>query len=72
MAKFCYKYGLGTVPILDLDYILPDTVDNMLRYATGPSMLNPQVLREGVVIRSKDGQKSFKAVSPEYLIKHGK
>lgn len=72
MAKFCYKYGLGTVPILDLDYILPDTVDNMLKYATGPSLLNPDVLREGVVIRSKDGQKSFKAVSPEYLVKHGK
>ena len=72
MAKFCYKYGLGTVPILDLDYILPDTVDNMLRYATGPSMLNPQVLREGVVIRSKDGKQSFKAVSPEYLVKNGK
>ena len=72
MAKFCYKYGLGTVPILDLDYILPDTVDNMLRYATGPSMLNPQVLREGVVVRSKDGKQSFKAVSPEYLIRHDK
>lgn len=72
MAKFCYKYGLGTVPILNLDYVLPDTVDNVLRYATGPSMLNPQVLREGVVIRSKDGKQSFKAVSPEYLVKHGK
>ena len=72
MAEFCYKYGLGTVPILDLNYTLPDTVEEMLKYATGPSMLNPQVLREGVVIRSKDGQKSFKAVSPEYLIKHGK
>ena len=72
MVKFCYKYGLGTVPILDLDYILPDTVDNMLRYATGPSMLNPQVLREGVVVRSKDGKQSFKAVSPEYLIRHDK
>ena len=72
MAEFCYKYGLGTVPILDLNYILPDTVEEMLRYATGPSVINPEVLREGVVIRSKDGKYSFKAVSPEYLVKHGK
>ena len=72
MATLCYQYGLGYVPILDGEYILPDTVDDMLKYATGPSLLNPDVLREGVVIRSKDGQKSFKAVSPEYLVKHGK
>jgi len=72
MAEWCYRYGLSYVPILDTNYILPDTVDDMLKYATGPSLLNPEVLREGVVIRSKDGQKSFKAVSPEYLVKHGK
>ena len=63
---------IPTVPIIDYNYILPDTVDEMLAYATGPDVLNPQVLREGVVIRSQDGQKSFKAVSPEYLVKHNK
>ena len=72
MATWCYRYGLSYVPIIDTNYVLPDTVDDMLKYATGPSLLNPEVLREGVVIRSKDGQKSFKAVSPEYLVKHGK
>ena len=72
MAEWCYRYGLSYVPIIDTNYILPDTVEEMLKYATGPSLLNPDVLREGVVIRSKDGQKSFKAVSPEYLVKHGK
>ena len=72
MVEIMYKYGIPTVPIIDYNYILPDTVDEMLTYATGPDILNPQVLREGVVIRSQDGQKSFKAVSPEYLIKHNK
>jgi hypothetical protein len=72
MAEWCYRYGLSYVPIIDTNYILPDTVEEMLKYATGPSLLNPNELREGVVIRSKDGQKSFKAVSPEYLVKHGK
>ena len=72
MVKLCYHYGLTTVPMIDYEYILPDTVDEMLKYATGPSLINPNVLREGVVVRSQDGRHNFKAVSPEYLIKHGK
>ena len=72
MAEWCYRYGLNPVPVLDTNYILPDTVDGMLQYATNRSLINPDVLREGVVVRSKDGKQSFKAVSPEYLIKHGK
>ena len=72
MVAYCYRYGLTPVPIIDTNYILPDTVDGMLQYATNKSLINSNVLREGVVVRSKDGQKSFKAVSPEYLVKHGK
>lgn len=72
MVEICYKYGFSSVPMISFDYILPDTVDEMLKYATGPSLINPEVLREGVVVRSQDGSKSFKAVSPEYLIKHDK
>jgi len=72
MVEVCSKYELTTVPMISYDYILPDTVDEMLAYATGPSLINPNVLREGVVVRSQDGKHSFKAVSPEYLVKHGK
>lgn len=72
MVELCYRYGLTTVPMISYDYVLPDTVEGMLQYATNKSLINPTVLREGVVVRSKDGQKSFKAVSPEYLVKHNK
>lgn len=72
IVEVCSKYGLTTVPMISYDYILPNTVDEMLKYATGPSLINPSVLREGVVVRSQDGKRSFKAVSPEYLVKHGK
>ena len=72
VMEWCFRYGLNVVPVLNTNYILPDTVDGMLQYATNKSLINSEVLREGVVIRSKNGQKSFKAVSPEYLIKHGK
>ena len=72
MVELCYRYGLTTVPMISYDYILPDTVDELLEYATGPSMINPNIKREGIVIRTQDGSKSFKAVSPEYLIIHNK
>lgn len=58
------------VPILDTEFVLPDTVEELLNIATANSSVNPNVLREGIVFRGKDGQLSFKAVSPEYLEKH--
>lgn len=68
--KIIEDNGMKFVPVLDENYILPDTVDEMLDYAHGESKLYP-TLREGVVIRSKDGKRSFKAVDPLFLIKHG-
>ncbi|MBR3229772.1 MAG: hypothetical protein IKF91_02985 [Bacilli bacterium] len=68
--EICEKHELMFVPILDENFVLPDTVDEMLKYATAKSVINPNIMREGVVVRSKDGKRSFKAVSPEYLLKH--
>ena len=68
--EICEKHGLMFVPILDENFVLPDTVEEMLKYATAKSVINPNVMREGVVVRSKDGKRSFKAVSPEYLLKY--
>lgn len=62
--------GLKFVPILDKEFILPDTVDEMLKYAHAKSVLYDGTLREGVVCRTLDGQRSFKAVDPEFLIKY--
>lgn len=68
--EICEKHGLMFVPILDENFVLPDTVEEMLKYATAKSVINPNVMREGVVVRSKDGKRSFKVVSPEYLLKY--
>lgn len=66
------KYDIPWVPIINENFILPDSVDEMLEIATGKSLINPECLREGIVFRSvDDNTKSFKAVSPEYLMKHG-
>ena len=64
------KWGIPWVPILDTNFILPDTVEELLNIATAKSAVNPDVMREGIVFRSLDGKNSFKAVSPEYLLKH--
>lgn len=63
------KEGLKFVPILDNNFIMPDSVKELLEFAHGESKLYP-TLREGVVFRSKDGKQSFKAVDPLFLLKH--
>ena len=59
------------VPIIDTEFILPDTMEELLNFVTAKSTINPNVLREGIVFRSKDGKLSFKGVSPLYLAKKG-
>ena len=60
--------GLDHVPILEAPFQLPDTVEGMLKYAEGRSALNPNIEREGVVIRSLDRTISFKAISNIFLL----
>lgn len=66
--SICENRGLNFVPIINKNYVLPDTVDEILDYANGQSLL-ADTLREGIVFRSTDGKQSFKAVSPEFLLK---
>ena len=58
------------VPIVGVNVALPDTVSEVLDYATAQSKINHETLREGVVIRNYDKNISFKAVSPEFLLKY--
>lgn len=66
-ANYWQKNGIPWVPIIDTDFILPDTVDELIAYATRKSQIDGQ-LAEGCVFRTPDGQISFKAVSNEYLL----
>lgn len=70
MADFCKTHNLTSVPIIDTEYVLPKTMEEMKLEADGFSELNLKVKREGFVYRSVDGQQSFKNVSREYLLKH--
>jgi RNA ligase (TIGR02306 family) len=60
--------GLETVPVLETNFDLPGTIEDLLSYADAKSSLNPSFDREGVVIRSKDRKISFKAISNKFLL----
>lgn len=70
-------YGIFCVPTyfggpVTFDTLFGDAEDRMakiLEMATGDSQLDKKP-REGLVLRSVDGQKSFKAVSNEFLLKY--
>jgi len=68
-AKICENAGIPWVPIADEAYILPDDMETLKLDADGPCLVG-EGPREGWVYRSLDGQRSFKNVSREYLLKH--
>lgn len=65
-----YKFDVRWVPILNENFICPDTMEEMKHLADGKSAINHNVDREGVVYRSTDGKRSFKNVSNKYLLRH--
>jgi len=66
--KLIDSMGLETVPVLDINFMLPDTVEELLKYADAKSALNPNFDREGVVVRSLDRTISFKVISNKFLL----
>lgn len=68
-TAFVTVHGMKFVPIVATDYVLPDTVAEVLEYAHGDSAIG-DTLREGIVFRSHDGKLSFKAVDPLFLLKY--
>jgi hypothetical protein len=74
MVHFLHKINIDNkplelVPIINYDYKLPATIEEILIYAEGKSRLNEETDREGIVIRNKDKSVSFKAISNTFLLK---
>jgi hypothetical protein len=63
-----HTIGAETVPILETWFLLPDAIEDMIKYADGKSALNAEFDREGVVVRSYDRSISFKAISNKFLL----
>ena len=69
MKKVLDCLEIPSVPILYTDFKIPATCDELLEIADGKSVIDGG-MREGIVIRSKDGARSFKAVSNPFLLKY--
>lgn len=64
------RLKLKAVPILDDSFILHTDVDRYLREAEGKSKLNEKIEREGIIVRTLDGNFDFKAISNRFLLKN--
>lgn len=69
-AKFMAQYNVPWVPILDENYILPDTIEELREFSHNEGSRIDGVIKEGIVFRSQDGSISFKCVDPEFLLKY--
>lgn len=63
------EYCIPCVPIVDEWFKLPATCDELLAIATDKSVVDGKE-REGLVFRDVNGERSFKAVSNEFLAKY--
>ena len=72
------ELGLNTVPIISESYLLPKTVDELVEYSKGKSLLNKDTPKEGIVLRplieeyepDLHSRLSFKCINPDFLLKY--
>ena len=69
-AKFMENYNIPWVPILDENYILPDTIEELRAFSHSEGSRIDGEIKEGIVFRSQDGSISFKCVDPDFLMKY--
>lgn len=83
LTSACHALGVKTVPILDENYTLSNSMTDLVKLSYGKSEL-ADVYREGVVVRPTmeitdhelhaklvRDRISFKSVNPEFLLKYG-
>ena len=70
MIQICDKYSLPNVHVFDWKYKLPDSVDKIIEDVDSKHSNIDGKEIEGFVFYSQDGQRNFKCVSPNYLLKY--
>jgi RNA ligase (TIGR02306 family) len=78
MLETIKELDLEMVPFICKQILRFNSVDEIVEFAKGPSKLNPDTEREGIVVRPlqetqdrKLGRLSFKVINPEFLLKYG-
>lgn len=62
------QLGVPMVPVLDENHIVHTDIKQYVDLSLGNSVMNNKQKREGIVIRLKDGNFSFKSINPAYLV----
>ena len=71
VVELCEKYDLPHVPIIDNNYILPNTIEELQTYVESASSAIDGLEKEGIVFYDKEtGTQYFKFVSPSFLMKY--
>lgn len=70
MKKELDIIGIPTVPIIETEYTLPNTIDELREFVHSQKSVIDGGMREGIVFRSQDGSDSFKCVDPAFLLKY--
>lgn len=69
VVEICDKYNLPHVPIIDDNYILPDTVEELQKFVESEGSRIDGKEKEGIVFYDKaTGKQYFKFVSPSFLM----
>ena len=69
MNELLSQIGVPCVPILNEAYILPDNLDKLRAYVDSEKSKIDHDMREGIVFREPGGRRSFKCVSPTFLLR---
>lgn len=67
MSALLKPFGIKTVPLLDADFVLKNSIAEMVDYAKGNSLLT-NAKREGCVFRNYERNISFKVINPDFLL----
>ena len=71
VVEICEKYGLPHVPIVNDNYIFPDTIEELQEYVESEPSKIDGLAREGIVFYDKaTGAQYVKFVSPNFLMKY--
>lgn len=69
MVAIVTRLGLQMVPMVQHEVSVNNSVTYYVELSKGKSKINEKIMREGIVIRSMNGDFSFKSINPEYLLK---
>lgn len=70
MIKICEDRDLPHVHVYDYDYKIPKSVEEIVNYVDSCKSAIDNGEIEGFVFYSQDGQRNFKCVSPNFLLKY--